>query len=192
MAIDITFDFRTGDTLSYAVGVHDLEMLLHLAGHGVEQKAGDETAGVKDETTGKPDVEAMYFAVENILMRMGKAEAPFKDRWYAERAAGDGFSGAGTVIRAICETLTGADGKPFVGKDGKPRDLAWVKSFLEAKLTEDKASGGSLTRQKLYAAYRLPGTKTAPIIARLEQEKLAAQASTTVDVNADLEEMANG
>ena len=69
------------------------------------------------------------------------------------------------------------------GFEGK--DVAFVKSFLEQKLEAGKASG--LTRQKLYAAFRAPGTKTAPIIARLEAEK--ASKDSGVDGDAALNEM---
>ena len=92
----------------------------------------------------------------------------------------DGFSGASVVIRAIME----ASGK----------DATFVKAFLEKKLADSKAEaeangGKPITRQGIYAAYRKPGTKIAAIIARMEQEKLAATA-VDVDADADLKEMA--
>ena len=174
--VTTTFDFRTGDTIAFTTGIDDLEMLLNMAGHGAEQKGGDETAKVKALENGEPDIDSMVIAVENIVSRLSNTEASFDDRWYAETAAGDGFSGASVVIRAIME----ASGK----------DAPFVKAFLEKKLVDDKAAGGQLTRQKLYNAYRKPGTKIAAIIARMEQEKLAASTATaTVDADADLAAM---
>ena len=164
------FDFRTGDTLGLTITKHD-PMLLQLAGHGLIQKGGDEAAGVKDDA-GNPDVPSMVLAVESILKRLANTEATLDDRWFAETAAGDGFSGASVVIRAIME----ASGK----------DQAFVKAFLEKRLEAGKAEG--LTRQKMYAAYRKPGTKTGTIVARMEQEKLAANTSS-IDADAELAEM---
>lgn len=169
------FDFRTGDTLSLAIKAGD-PMLLQLAGHGLVQKAGDEAAGVKDEQ-GQPDVPSMVLAIESVLKRLANTDASVEDRWFAERAAGDGFSGASVVLKAIMEATKGSPKYP----DGM--SLEQVKAFLDQKLEAGKAEG--LTRQKLYAAYRKPGSKTAAIIARMEQEKLAA-ATSSVDADADL------
>jgi hypothetical protein len=68
------------------------------------------------------------------------------------------------------------------------KDIAWVKDFLEKKLTAGKEAG--LTRQKLYAAFRAPNTKTAPVIARLEAEK--AQKDSGIDADAALAEALGG
>lgn len=163
-----TFDFRNGESRSFSVSLGD-PILFELAGHGALQKIGDETAGIKD-ADGQPDVDSMVVAVENIIGRLS-GSGSIEDRWYAERAAGDGFSGASTVIRAIME----ATGK----------DVAFVKAFLEKKLAAGKEGG--LTRQKLYASFRAPGTKTAPIIERLEKEKKAPTPALNAD--AELAEM---
>ena len=172
-SVTATFDFRTGDTLSLEI-MRDDPMILQLAGHGLVQKGGDEAAGVKDEV-GNPDVPSMVLGVEAILNRIADTGKSLDDRWYAETAAGDGFSGASVVIKAIME----ASGK----------DQTFIKGFLEKKLEAGKGEG--LTRQKMYAAYRKPGTKTGIILARMEQEKLAA-ASSSVDADAELAEMVAG
>jgi len=153
----VRFDFVNGDTRSITVDLTD-PLALKLLAHGIAQKVGDETAGEKE-------VGDMVLAVDAILERLSKGE------WGIERGASDGFSGASVVIKALCE----ATGK----------DVAFVKDFLEKKLEAGKASG--LTRQKLYAAFRAPGTKTAPIIARLEAEK--ASKDSGVDGDAALNEM---
>lgn len=172
--VGATFDFRTGDTLSLTVSKDD-PLVLQLAGHGLVQKAGDEAAGVKD-ANGQPDVPSMVLAIESVLKRLANTNAAMDDRWFAESAAGEGFSGASVVIRAIME----ATGK----------DQEFVKAFLEKKLADDKATTppGTLNRQKLYASFRKPGSKTAAIIERMEREKLAA-ATTGVDADAELEAM---
>lgn len=169
-----TFDFRNGESHTFTTGIDDVEMLLTLAGHGAVQKGGDETSKVKALENGEPDVDSMSLAVGAVLARLSNRAAELKDRWFAESAAGDSFSGAAVVVRAISE----ATGK----------DIDFVKSYLEKKLEAGKAEG--LTRQKLYQAYRKPGSKTAIIIARMEQEKLA-EATKGVDVDAALEEMTN-
>lgn len=155
------FDFVDGQTRTLEVSLAD-GLALKFIGHGVEQKVGDETAG--DES-----VEDMVLHVDAILGRLAKGE------WGAERSAGgDGFSGASVVVKALVE----ATGK----------DIAWVKDWLEKKLEAGKEAG--LTRQKLYASFRAPGSRTAGIIARLEAEK----ASKSAAINADdaLAEMMGG
>lgn len=171
--VKAVFDFRTGDTLAFETGIDDLEMLLQCAGHGIIQKGGDECSKVKALENGEPDVESMVVAVESVLTRLANTAASLDDRWFAATEGGDGFSGASVVIRAIMEATS--------------KDAPFVKAYLEKKLEAGKAEG--LTRQKLYQAYRKPGSKTAAIIARMEQEKLAAT-TTSVDPDADLAEMA--
>lgn len=172
-SVTASFDFRTGTALSLTIDEDD-PMLAQLAGHGLVQKGGDEAAGVKNED-GTPDVASMALAVEAILKRIANREATIEDRWYAETAAGDSFSGASVVIKAIAEATE--------------KTVEWVKGFLEKKLAADKAAGGTLTRQKLYQSFRKPGTKTAAIIERLEREKLAG-AAAAVDADAELAAMA--
>lgn len=157
-SVTTRFDFVDGTTRSIKVDMTD-PLALKFVGHGIEQKVGDETAGVEA-------VEDMVINVDAILARLQKGE------WSCGRAAGDGFSGAGIVIRAIVEAT------------GKTVD--WVKAFLEKKLEAGKAEG--LTRQKLYSAFRTSG-KTKDIIARMEAEK--ASKDSGLDGAAALDEMMN-
>lgn len=175
------FAFRNGEVRE-AKFASDDGMILQLAGHGALQKIGDETAGVKD-ASGAPAVEDQVLAVENIITRLTNTGADLKSRWYAERAAGDGFSGASVVIRAVLE----ATNELRASKGLAAVDVAWVKAFLEKKLEDGKAGG--LTRQKLYASFRRPGTKTAAIIERLEKEKKTA-GTPAVNADDELEAMA--
>lgn len=179
--VTASFDFRNGQELVFSTGIDDMDMLLTLAGHGIIQKGGDETSKVKPAVPGgEVAVEDMAVAVESVLTRLANTAASLTERWYAERSEGDGFSGASVVMQAILEATNVA--AEAAGKD--PKDMAWVKAWLEKKLEAGKAEG--LTRQKLYNSYRKPGTKTAAIIARIEQERLAAQA-TSIDADADIE-----
>lgn len=154
-AVTTTFDFVNGETISITVPVA-AKLAPRLIGHGLEQKIGDETAG--DET-----VEDMILHVQSVVARLNGGAG----EWGAERGTGDSFSGASVVIKALCE----ATGK----------DLAFIKDYLEKKLAADKANGGTLTRQKLYASFRAPGTKTAAIIERLEKDKLAKEVALNAD-----------
>ncbi len=154
------FDFVNGETRSITVDLTDA-LAPKFLGHGILQKVGDETAGDKE-------VADMVLHVDAILDRLSKGE------WGVERGASDGFSGASVVIKALVEVT------------GKTVD--WVKEFLEKKLADGKESG--LTRQKLYAAFRAPGTKTAPVIDRMEAEKASKESG--VDGDAVISEMRAG
>lgn len=149
----VRFDFRNGETRTFALP----ETLIHrLALHGAAQKVGDEAAGVDE-------VEDMVVAIDDIIARLSRGE------WGATRAAaGNSFSGASIVIRAICE----ATGK----------GVEEVKAFLQRKLDAD----ANLTRAALYASFRNPSSKTGQIIARLESEK---KSKTAVDADALLGEL---
>jgi hypothetical protein len=155
----VRFDFRNGETRSFAVGL-DNPLILNLAGHGISQKVGDETAGVED-------VDDMVVAVDDMIARLSAGE------WRAERAAGDSFAGASIVIRAICEVT------------GKP--VQAVKDFLQGKLDSAKARGEKLTRNELYASFRRPGTKTAEVIARLEAEKTSKSSLDSTELLAEMQ-----
>jgi hypothetical protein len=134
----VRFDFRNGETRTFHV--HPDHMAQHAA-HGAAQKIGDETAG-------ENDVDDMVIAVDAMIDRLNKGE------WHARRAsAGDSFSGASVVIKALCEVT---------GKS--PEE---IKTFLDGKL----AATEGLTRRALYSSFRNPASKTGQVIARLELEK---------------------
>lgn len=154
-AIAIRMDFRSGETRLLPL---PLSLLGRFAGHGAEQKFGDELATSADKPLSEDD---MVLAIDdlNSLIQSGK--------WGAGRAAsGGGVSGASIVVMAICE----ATGK----------DLATVKAYLQKKLDGDAA----LTRRALYDSFRVAGTKTGVIIKRMEDAKLAKVAK--VDADAEL------
>lgn len=152
-AISIRMDFRNGETLLMPL---PLSLLARFAGHGAEQKYGDELATTADKPLTEED---MVLAIDdlNAQIQAGK--------WGAGRASsgGGGVSGASIVVQAICQ----ATGK----------DLATVKAYLQKKLDADEG----LTRRALYDSFRVAGTKTGIIIKALEEAKLAK----TAKVNAD-------
>lgn len=154
-AISIRMDFRNGETRLMPL---PLGMVPQFAGHGGEQKYGDELATTADKPLSEDD---MVIAIDdlNSLIQSGK--------WGAGRASGGGgVSGASVVVQAIME----ATGK----------DQATVKAFLQKKLDADK----DLSRRALYDSFRVAGTKTGVIIKRLEEAKLAKTAK--VDADAEL------
>lgn len=150
-AVSVRFDFVNGQTRTFALPT---SLMAQFAGHGASQKIGDEAAGVED-------IDDIVVAIDDIMTRLGKGE------WGTTRAAGDGFSGASVVIRAIGEVT------------GKTSDE--VKAFLEKKLADAKAKGENLTRRDLYASFRNPNSKTGIVIERLEKDKKSKE----LKVNAD-------
>ena len=157
-AVAIRMDYRNGETRTYPL---QLGLIPKYAGHGGEQKFGDELASPADKPMSEDD---MVIATDDLFHQLETVG------WRAKAEGGGGVSGASLVVRAIMEV------------SGK--DLQTVKNFLQGKLDGDK----DLTRRALYDSFRAPGTKTAAIIQRMEQEKLSKTAK--VDADAALAEMA--
>lgn len=152
--VEVRFDFRNGETAKISSSDLDAETALLSMGHGLSQKCGDTTAGVQK-------IDDMYLAVTDMIERLKKGD------WAAVREAGDSFSGASIVIRAVCE----ATGK----------DVQFVKDFLNGKLEKAKAAGEKLTRNDLYASFRNPNSKTGQIIDRMEKEERAKATKVNAD-----------
>jgi hypothetical protein len=152
-AISLRMDFRNGETRLMAL---PLSLLARFAGHGAEQKYGDELATTADKPLTEED---MVLAIDDLNAQIQSG------KWGAGRASsgGGGVSGASIVVQAICE----ATGK----------DLATVKAYLQKKLDADEG----LTRRALYDSFRVAGTKTGVIIKRLEEAKLAKTAKVDAD-----------
>lgn len=153
-AISVRMDFRNGETRTFAL---PLSLVPRFAGHGAEQKYGDELASPADQPLSEED---MAIAVDDLDSQIQGGE------WGKGRASGGGVSGASTVVLALME----ATGK----------DQATVKAYLQKKLDADK----DLTRRALYNSFRVAGTKTGTIIARMEAAKMAKAAK--VDADAEL------
>ena len=154
-AVSIRMDFRNGETRLISL---PLSLLAKFAGHGAEQKFGDELASSASDPLTEDD---MVVAIDDLNAMVQKGE------WGKGRAAGGGgVSGASVVVQAIM-TETG-------------KDLATVKAYLQKKIDSDPA----LTRRALYDSFRVAGTKTGIIIQALEAAKLAKNAK--VDADAEL------
>lgn len=155
-AVKMRMDFRNGETRTIAL---PLALLARFAGHGAEQKFGDELATTADKPLSEED---MVLAIDDLTNEINAG------KWGRGRASGGGgVSGAGAVVQALMEV------------SGK--DQATVKAYLQGIL--DKNEG--LSRQALYASFRAEGTRTAPIIARIEATK--AKKAVAVDADAALD-----
>lgn len=163
-AIKVRMDFRNGDTRTWTV---PLSLVPRTAGHGGEQKLGDELASPADKPLSEED---MVLAIDDLISVLDAGN------WGKGRAeGGGGVSGASVVVQAIME----ASGK----------DMQTVKDYLQKKLAASKAHAeatgeAALTRQALYASFRNPNTQTGKIVARIEAEKLAK--ASKVDADAEL------
>lgn len=153
-AVEVRFDFRNGRTLTIGSAQLSNEVLLRALGHGLSQKCGDNAAGVEE-------VDDIVIAVEDVIKQLTAGT------WGLVREAGDSVAGAFVVIRAVCE-VTG-------------KSITEVKDFLQKKLDTAKAAGQKLSRQELYASFRRPGTKTAEVIKRIEEEKASKASKVNVD-----------
>ena len=147
-AVSIRMDFRNGKTRTYPLRG---ALLAKFAGHGAEQKYGDELASPADKPLSEED---MVLAVDELHDQLFS-----KGEWRVVSEGGGGFAGASHVVLALVEVT------------GKPVDA--VKAFLQKKLDDAKARGEKLSRKELYDSFRDPSSPTAAIIERLEREARA-------------------
>lgn len=101
------FDFRNGRTVTITLPT---DLMLTSAGHGLVQKGGDSTAGVKDLDDA---VEAVLQVKENIE----------KGDWNA-RVEGSGFAGVSVLAKALMEATQ--------------KSAEQVKAFLKTKSQAEK------------------------------------------------------
>src|SRR5277367_113475 len=80
--VSVRLDFRNGETRLWAIPD---ALLLQCAGHGAEQKLGDETAGLDE-------VDDMTIAVDELIDRLNKGE-------WTTRREGSGFAGTSILLR---------------------------------------------------------------------------------------------
>lgn len=109
--VTTTFDFRNGKTLQFTI---PQGLVLLFAGHGAEQKIGDETAG-------ETDVDDMVLAVSDLIERLSQGTP---ESWNAPRAAGGGFAGTSVLSKALVE----ASGK----------SAEQIAAFLKGKTQAEK------------------------------------------------------
>lgn len=109
-AIAVRMDFRNGETRTYPI---PLALFAKSAGHGMEQKLGDETAGEED-----PD--DMVLSIDALTDRLDKNE------WRTTREPGNSMSGTSVLLKALVE-LSG-------------KTVEQVKGFLKDKTQAEKAA----------------------------------------------------
>jgi hypothetical protein len=154
-AVAIRMDFRNGDTRTYPL---KLSLLPTYAGHGGQQKFGDQLASPASKPMSEED---MVIAVDDLHEQVN-----LRGDW-TQPSEGGGFSGASVVIRAICEA------------SGKAVDE--VKAFLQKKLDDAKKKDEKLSRKDLYDSFRNPNSKVGKIIQRMEEERLAKESKVDAD-----------
>lgn len=108
--VGIEIDFRNGETRKYWAPD---ALLLQFAGHGMEQKYGDETAG-------EDDVDDMVLAVDALDQRIQAGE------WRVAREPGSSMSGTSVLMQALIEV------------SGKSKED--VKAFLSTKSQAEKTA----------------------------------------------------
>ena len=107
-AISLRIDFANGQTRQYALNP---SLLAQYAGHGAEQKFGDECAGLED-------VEDMVLATDKLHERVNE-----QGQWNLRRE-GSGFAGTSVLARALAELYN------------KPIEA--IKAFLADKTAAEK------------------------------------------------------
>lgn len=150
--IVVRLDFRNGETRTFRLphnlpperlGDSAVKLLLKAAAHGLEQKLGDETAGIED-------IEDAVEAVDELMVRLQKGE------WLVGReGTGQGMAGASILARALAEVtgqpiaavreyLSGLEPKLKIALRGDPT-VAPVVARLEREKAERAAARGKAT-----------------------------------------------
>ena len=160
-AVSVRMDFVNGETRLLPL---NLKLVPKFAGHGGEQKYGDQLAAPSDKPLSAED---MVESIDDLHAQLDKGE------WSVRREPGDSFAGASVVIQALVEA------------SGGKKTVADVKAFLQSRLDAAKARDEKLSRKELYDSFRSPESKTGIIIARLERERLAKTAKVDADSELD-------
>lgn len=105
--VAVRLDFRNGETRTFTIPDG---LLLQFAGHGAEQKLGDETAGTED-------VDDMVLDVDALLDRLNAGE-------WSIRREGGGMAGTSVLAQALVE---------FSGKTAEE-----IRGFLKEKSQAEK------------------------------------------------------
>jgi len=162
-AVKIRMDYRNGKSRVYPIRAG---LIPKFAGHGGEQKYGDELAAPADKPLSEDDMVLATDSLHDQLYGEGV--------WRAVSEGGGGFAGASVVVQALVEV------------SGKTLDQ--VKAFLQKKLDDAKAKSEKLSRKELYDSFRNPNSKVGKVVKRMEDERLAK--STKVDADAELDNLA--
>lgn len=109
-SVSVRLDFVNGESRTFTL---PSSLLMQFAGHGAEQKLGDEVAGLSD-------VEDAIMAIDELVERLNQGQ------WGVTRAAGNSMAGSSVLARALHE---------HTGKD-----MAAIKSFLSGKTQAEKVA----------------------------------------------------
>jgi hypothetical protein len=108
--VSVRLDFINGQTRLFEC---PSDLILKAAGHGLEQKLGDEVAGVAD-----PDDQVL--AIDELIERLAKGP----EGWTTQRQS-SGIAGTSVLFKALCEAYP----------DKAP---AALKEYLKTKTQADK------------------------------------------------------
>lgn len=123
-SVSVRLDYRNGETRLFKVPSN---LLLQFAGHGAEQKLGDEIAGLKDDKGNEADLDDKILAIDDLIDRLNKGE------WSVKRES-NGMAGTSVLLKALVE----ATGKT----------VEQVKEFLKAKTQQEKLALRASSRIK--------------------------------------------
>lgn len=137
--VSVRLDFLNGETRTF---VCPPELLLKAAGHGLEQKLGDETAGVSD-------VDDQVLGVDELIERLNQGQ------WTTQRSS-SGVAGTSVLFKALCQAFpakTPEELKEFLkGKSQAEklalRNSAKLKPLVEA-IEAEKAAGSKVDTDAL-------------------------------------------
>lgn len=163
-AVSVRMDFLNGQTRTMPL---PLSLIARFAGHGGEQKFGDELAYTPKAGEPPATIDDFVQWIDDLFERVQSGS------WNAVREGEGGVAGASIVVKALME----ASGKP----------VEKVKEFLQKKLDDAKARGQKLSRNELYNSFRNPETKVGQIIDRMQKEALSKESK--VDADAALGEL---
>ncbi len=137
--VKVRLDFVNGETRTFECPP---ELLLKAAGHGLEQKLGDETAGV-------PDVDDQVIAVDELIDRL------VAGNWTTQRPSG-GVAGTSVLFKALVEAFpnkAAEDLKAFLKSKTQAEKLALRASArlkpIVDRLEAEKASGAKVDTEAL-------------------------------------------
>jgi hypothetical protein len=117
-AVRVRLDWRNGETRLFTIPP---ALLGKFAGHGAEQKLGDEIAGLKDDKGQDADIDDCVLVVDELIDRLYNGE------WSTKREA-NGLAGTSVLIQALVRMYNGA------------KTVEQVKEFLKGKTQAEKVA----------------------------------------------------
>lgn len=144
-AVTTRIDFANGETVLF---VCPATLLALAAGHGMEQKLGDEAAGEKD-------IDDAFLAVESLAKRLTEKGV---EGWRVAREPGSGMTGMSVLLKALIEVYS----------NKTPEEL---KAFLSTKSLAEKIALRNSSKLKPVVE-RLEAEKAAGASAKVNTEEL--------------------